>query len=324
MYDIVGIGNAICDIAAQVEDGFLTRHKFVKGSMSLVDEEQMKKLLHELNVKDIFSGGSAANTIYYTASFGLKAAFIGRAREGYYGKKFADDMVKGKVNFLNAKGNSELSSAKSAVLVTPDGERTMCTYLGCAGEILKSDIDEETIAKAGMLYIEGYLWDQPKTIEAIKYAIKIAKENNVKIAFTLSDGFCVANHRAAFIDLFRDDIDILFANESEIKSLFEVSEFDHALAATQKAIIDSRCSICVITRSEKGAIVIAKQKTLHIPTQEVKVIDATGAGDAFAAGFLYAILTQKGLEVAADNGNLLAGEVISRFGARPNITVNLT
>jgi len=303
---IIGIGNAIVDILCKVDDQFLEQNSLFKNSMSLIDDVDAKKF-SQLKSEKITCGGSAGNTIAALAELGNQTGFIGKVGEDDFGKKFISEIEKTGTKFLSYKNHQDLS-AQSFILVTPDAHRTMCTYLGCASQITKDDIDEEYFKDASILYLEGYLWDAPETILTLKKAIFYAKKYQVKIAFSLSDSFCVLRHKEEFLDLIQNDLDILFANETEALEL----------APNYKEIFQYNPNlIAVITKSEKGCEVITATKNFSKAAEKIeKLVDTTGAGDAFAAGFLHGFNKDSDLEKCATLGNILAAKIIQKFGAR--------
>jgi sugar/nucleoside kinase (ribokinase family) len=306
MKKILGIGNAIVDVLCKVDDEFLAQNNLIKGSMCLIDEATAQKL-SKLNSEKTTSGGSVGNSIAAISQLGGKTAFIGKVGNDEFGKKFISEIEKTGTQFLSDI-NHEKTSAKSFILVTPDAQRTMCTFLGCASKIDENDISEKSFKDVSILYLEGYLWDAPKTILALKKAIFLAKKMGVKIAFSLSDSFCVARHKSDFLELIKNDLDILFANESEALELApnfaEIFSYNKNLVA-------------IVTKSEKGCEVFSQEKLIKVPAQKIeKLIDTTGAGDAFAAGFLHHINNSQNLEKSAEFGNLLASKIIQKFGAR--------
>jgi sugar/nucleoside kinase (ribokinase family) len=310
-YAVTGIGNAIIDILALVEDKFLEENSLEKNAMILIGENESEKL-SQLKYEKICSGGSVSNSIATIAGLGLSAALIGKVGADDHGNIFTKELEKISVDF-HCKNKSEAgSTARSFVLVSPDGHRTMCTFLGKASEIA-SEIDEKIIADSEILYLEGYLWDKEETIFALKNAINLAKKNQTKIAFTLSDSFCVTRHHQEFLNLL-PDLDILFSNEFEIKALLQIDEID--FDAISKIAKENNL-ILVVTRSENGALIFASGKYYEIPTHKIALaVDTTGAGDCFAAGFLYGLVNNYSLEKSAEIGNLLAGKIITRLGAR--------
>jgi adenosine kinase len=313
-YDVLGIGNAIVDVLARTDDDFLVRQRMPKGSMSLIDEARAKAIYDAMGPTTEMSGGSAANTIAGVASFGGRAAFVGKVKDDELGRAFIHDIRAIGVAFNTPPAGDGPSTARCYVLVTPDGERTMNTYLGAAQNLSPADVAEGEIASAAITYLEGYLWDPKDAKEAFRKAARIAHGAGRTVSLTLSDSFCVDRYRAEFIDLLKSGtVDLLFANEHELKSLYETADFDVALESLRK---DAR--LAVVTRSEKGAVVVEGGKTDAVPVFPVeRVVDATGAGDLFAAGFLHGYA--KGLPHAdsARLGALAAAEVISHIGARP-------
>jgi sugar/nucleoside kinase (ribokinase family) len=313
-YDVIGIGNAIVDVLARTDDDFLVRQKMPKGSMSLIDEARAEAIYSAMGPAAEISGGSAANTMVGVASFGGRAAFVGKVKEDGLGKVFAHDIRAAGVAFTTKAANGGPSTARCYILVTPDGERTMNTYLGAAQHLSPADVAADEIAAAAITYLEGYLWDPKDAKEAFRKAAKIAHDAGRAVALTLSDSFCVDRYRGEFRVLLRERIvDLVFANESELKSLYETADFDTALACLKK---DAK--LAVVTRSEKGAVVVDGGKTESVPVFPVeRVVDATGAGDLFAAGFLHGFARGLPHKASAQLGALAAAEVISHMGARP-------
>jgi len=305
---IWGIGNAIVDILCKVDDKFLAEHNLVKGSMSLIDEAMAEKL-SKLKAEKITSGGSVGNTIATLAQLGCPSGFIGKVGCDDFGVKFISEIEKTGAEFFSDSSH-EKPSAKSFVLVTPDAQRTMCTFLGCASEVSEDDINDIVFGNMSVLYLEGYLWDAPNTILALRKAINLAKKNNVKIAFSLSDAFCVTRHKKDFLDLVANDIDILFANEREALGLLENNNF-------ADFFLKKRNLTAIVTRSDKGCSVFSNETFFDLPAEKIKkLIDTTGAGDAFAAGFLHGLVNNHDLKKSAQSGNILAAKVIQKFGAR--------
>ncbi len=315
--DVLCIGNAIVDVIARVDDGFVARHGLVKGSMNLIDEVRAEFLYDDMGQAIEVSGGSAGNTAAGIASFGGRAAYFGKVKADQLGAIFRHDMRAQGVAFDTPAASDGPATARSFILVTPDGERTMNTYLGACVNFTTEDVDAETVASAQVTYMEGYLWDRPEAKEAFKLAARISRNAGRKTSITLSDSFCVERHRDSFLDLIRNDIDIVFANESEIKSLYQTQNFDGAMQAIAKD-----CPIAVLTRSAAGCVVVEGQEIHAAPAYPVnKVVDVTGAGDLFAAGFLHGLTTGKSLAACAQLGALAAAEVISHVGARPEINL---
>jgi sugar/nucleoside kinase (ribokinase family) len=317
-YDVLGIGNAIVDVIARTEDDFLAAQGMHKGGMALIDEARAATIYDAMGPATESSGGSAANTIVGVASFGGRAAFVGKVKDDVLGKAFAHDIRAARVTFDTKAATSGPSTARCYIMVTPDGERTMNTYLGAAQDLKPSDIDEAAVAAAAVVYLEGYLWDPPQAKEAFVKAAEIAHRNNRKVALTLSDSFCVDRYRSEFLDLIRKGtVDIVFANEHELRSLYETADFDTAAKALRG---DAR--LAVVTRSEKGCVVVTRDGIEAVQAMPIdKVVDVTGAGDLFAAGFLVGHSHGKDHRTAARLGALAAAEVIQHIGARPAVSL---
>ena len=317
-FDVLGIGNAIVDVIARTEDDFLIRHNMCKGSMQLIDEAQAARIYDAMGPAVEVSGGSAANTIVGAAGLGVRAAFIGKVKDDELGRVFAHDIRAAGVSFATPPASAGPSTARCYVLVTPDGERTMNTYLGAAQDLHPNDIDADTVAVAQIVYLEGYLWDPPHAKEAFLKAAKIAHDAERDVALTLSDAFCVDRYRAEFLDLIRTGtVDLVFANERELHSLYLTADFDAAVSALRN---DARAA--VVTRSGRGCVVITREETDAVPAYPVeRVVDATGAGDLFAAGFLVGVARGADYRTAARLGALAAAEVIQHLGARPEASL---
>jgi sugar/nucleoside kinase (ribokinase family) len=313
LYDVLGLGNAIVDVLARADDAFLVRHGFNKGAMHLIDEETAHRIYGDMGAGIEASGGSAANSMAGIASMGGRAAFVGKVRDDQLGSIFAHDIRSVGVHFDTPFATSGPSTARCLILVTPDGERTMNTYLGACVELGPEDIDEKQVTAAKVTYMEGYLWDKQSAKEAFLKAAAMAHTAGREIALSLSDPFCVERHRDEFRNLVTSQVDVLLANEDEIKSLYQQDHFDDALQLVRKD-----CALAVLTRSEAGAVVVRGDE-VHVvsavPVEEV--IDATGAGDLFAAGFLYGHTNGYDLAGCARLGAAAAAEVIGHFGARP-------
>ncbi len=311
---LVGIGNAIVDVLSKETDSFLKSLGMTKGGMALIDEDQAQTIYAAMGPGIEISGGSAANTIAGFAALGGTPAFIGKVKQDQLGAVFAHDIRSSGVHYETAAaGNGAAATARCLVLITPDAQRTMNTFLGASQGLTEADIDEALIARADITYLEGYLWDPPEAKKAFLKAMEIAKANGRKVALTLSDAFCVDRYRDEFIDLVENKIDILFANEAEIISLYEAKSFDDALEC-----LGGKVDIAAVTRSEKGSIVIGEGKIIEIPAAPVAhVVDTTGAGDLYAAGFLHGLAYGHDLEIAGRLGSLCAAEIISHVGARP-------
>jgi adenosine kinase len=317
-FDVLGIGNAIVDVLAKTEDDFLHRQNMRKGGMQLIDEKRADAIYDAMGPAVEISGGSAANTTVGVASFGARAAFVGKVRDDQLGRVFAHDIRAAGVTFETPPASGGPSTARSYILVTPDGERTMNTFLGAAQDLHPNDIDPDAIAATEIVYLEGYLWDPPRAKEAFLKAATIAHKAERLVALTLSDAFCVDRYRAEFLGLIRDrTVDIVFANEHELHSLYETSDFDTAVNALRA---DAR--LAVVTRSEKGCLVITREQTDAVRATPIdRIVDATGAGDLFAAGFLVGLSRGNDHRTAAQLGALAAAEVIQHIGARPQTSL---
>jgi sugar/nucleoside kinase (ribokinase family) len=312
-FDVAALGNAIVDVIASTGDDFLLKHNIAKGVMTLIDEHRARQLYELLPEGRESAGGSAANTLAGVASFGGQGLFVGKVKDDRLGESFAASMAQTNIRYTTPKAVDGPATACCLIAVTADGQRSMSTYLGASRELAPDDIVPDDIAKAQVLYIEGYLWDQPHAKKAITRAIEAAKKAGRKVALTLSDPFCVGRYRDEFLALWKNDLDILFANEEEVKALFEVDLFDDALQAVR-----SWNGIAALTRSAKGCV-IAKGAEVHVldAVPIARVADTTGAGDQFAAGFLYGLTHGKSLEVSGRLATAAAAEVISHYGARP-------
>jgi len=317
-YDVLGIGNAIVDVLARTDDDFLVRQNMRKGAMTLIDEERATALYEAMGPAVEISGGSAANTIVGCASLGGRAAFVGKVKDDELGRVFAHDIRAAGVAFDTAPASEGPSTARCYVLVSPDGERTMNTYLGAAQDLHPRDIDPEAIAASAITYLEGYLWDPKHAKDAFLKAAAAAHEARRTVALTLSDAFCVDRWRDEFLGLVHDGtVDLLFANEAELRSLYQTADFDTALAALRR-----EARLAVVTRSENGCVVVSRDQVLAVPAAPVeRVVDTTGAGDLFAAGFLHGVAQGAGHERAASLGALAAAEVIQHLGARPQTSL---
>ncbi|MFO1082202.1 MAG: adenosine kinase [Reyranellaceae bacterium] len=312
-YDVLGIGNAIVDVISRADDGFLGQHGLVKGSMMLIDEDRAEQLYAAMGPGIEVSGGSCGNTMAGIASFGGTGAYIGKVRDDQLGKVFQHDITAVGVSFQTPKAQSGPSTARCLILVTPDAQRTMNTYLGACTGLGPDDIDPKLVGSAQVTYVEGYLWDAPAAKQAVLKAFDAAHAHDRLVSITLSDSFCVHRYRDEFRDLVRNKVDILFGNESEITALYEVETFEEAMEATRR---DAK--IAVLTRSEKGSVVLKGSETWAVPAAPVaKVVDTTGAGDLFAAGFLHGFTRGQPLAECARLGGIAAAEIISHVGARP-------
>lgn len=317
-YDVLGIGNAIVDVIARAEDDFLVKHAMNKGSMALIDELRAEAIYASMGPAIEISGGSAANTIAGVASFGARGAFVGKVKDDILGKTFSHDIRATGVAFQTPLATDGPSTARCYVLVTPDGERTMNTYLGAAQNLSPADLDEQQIAAAGIIYLEGYLWDPPRAKDAFRKAAEIAHRAERLVALTLSDAFCVDRYRDEFLTLMRSGaVDLIFANESELKSLYQTADFNSGIAALRDDV-----KLAVVTRSEKGCIVVSRESNEVVAAAPIeRFVDATGAGDLFAAGFLVGLARDQDHRTAARLGALAAAEVIQHLGARPEVSL---
>src|SRR5262245_38251547 len=314
-HDVVGIGNAIVDIIGRCDDAFLAKFGRTKGSMELVDAATVLKLYDAMGPAIEISGGSVANTMVGVSSFGGKAGFIGKTADDQFGEIFRHDIRAAGVTFTTPPASGGEPTGRSLILVTPDGQRTMNTALGVSPQLGGGEVDADLIRSARILYLEGYLFDRPEAKAAFRQAAEIAAKAGRQVALSLSDPFCVDRHRPEFLELVKRSVDILFANESEIASLYQTQSFD---AAAEQAHRDTK--LAALTRSEKGSVILGGGKTIAIPAAPVaKVVDTTGAGDLFAAGFLFGVATGKDLETAGRLGSLAAAEIISHVGARPEV-----
>jgi sugar/nucleoside kinase (ribokinase family) len=316
--DVLGIGNAIVDVIARAEDDFLLRQGMRKGGMALIDEAQAHAIYDAMGPATEISGGSAANTIAGLASFGARAAFLGKVKDDQLGGAFAHDIRAAGVSYTTAPAADGPATARCYILVTPDGERTMNTYLGAAQHLSPADVDEALVASAAITYLEGYLWDPRNAKDAFVKAARLAHAADRRVALTLSDAFCVDRWRDEFLQLMRSrTVDLVFANEAELRSLYQTSDFDAALAALRQD-----AELAVVTRSEKGCLVVSREHTEAVPASPVeRVVDTTGAGDLFAAGFLFGLARGAELRDAARLGALAAAEVIQHLGARPETSL---
>jgi adenosine kinase len=311
-YDIVGIGNAIVDLIAEVGDSYLKKNAITKGSMSLVDYEVVNRIGNEVNITRTISGGSVANSIVSIAQQNLKTAFIGKVNQDELGEKFSQGLKKEKVEFKITKSSTNKYTARCVILVSTDAERTMNTYLGISQELTEEDIDLGIISNSSILYLEGYLWDLDNAKKAIKKSILTAKSSETIVAFSISDAFCVDRFREEFIDLINNSADLIFANEAEIKSLYETSELDTAIKKCQETN-----KIFAVTLGDKGAKIIHRYEIFDIKAETInKLVDTTGAGDLFAAGFLAEYIKTQDLKSSGKQGVKMASIIIQQFGAR--------
>jgi sugar/nucleoside kinase (ribokinase family) len=315
--DVVGIGNALVDVLSHESHEFLVEHDLAAGAMELIDTARAESLYAAMGPAVEISGGSAANTLVGVSSLGGSAGFIGRVADDELGAVFGHDIRAAGVEFVARPAAGGEPSGRCLIMVTPDAQRTMNTYLGASAQLGPDDVDRNLVERAQILYLEGYLWDEPDAKDAYRLAARTAHEAGNRVAFTLSDAFCVDRHRHEFLELVESEVDVLFANEAEITSLYEVDGFDDALQRVQH-----HCEIAALTRSERGAVIVARDEVHVVDATRVDgVVDTTGAGDQFAAGFLYGLTHGYDLGTAARLGALAAGEVISHLGARPEASL---
>ena len=305
---ILGIGNAIVDVLCKVTDKFLIEHSLTKSTMKLIDEKEFKKLLSSLKIEETISGGSVANSIVGLSQLGNKVGFIGKVCEDELGQKYEDGLNKDKVKYLYKKKKEPIPTGSCLILITPDSERTMCTFLGTAGKIDHNDVKENDIRNAEMIFLEGYLWDEGNPKKAFDKAIN----NSKKVAMSLSDLFCVERHKSHFLELVKNKLDIVFANEQEIMSLISAKTFNEAISFSKEVKKN-----IIITRGEKGAISINKNKVEEINAQtNLKIKDLTGAGDLFAAGYLHGVINNFKIRESLEKGTALSAKIIQKIGAR--------
>jgi sugar/nucleoside kinase (ribokinase family) len=317
-FDALAIGNAIVDVIAQAEDDFLIRHAIQKGGMTLIDEGRAESLYGAMGPGRVVSGGSAANTVAGVASFGGRGAFIGKVRDDQLGALYRHDLTSLGVAFDTASAIDGPTTARCLIVVTPDGQRSMSTYLGACQKLTVADVDAHAIQAAASVYLEGYLWDPPAAKDAFRQAADIAHAAGRRVALTLSDSFCVDRWRDEFLALMRNGVvDVVFANEHELKSLYQTADIDTALSALRNEAV-----LGIVTRSEHGAMAVTREETVSVPAFPVeKVIDTTGAGDLFAAGVLFGLAREKSAREALHLGALAAAEIISHIGARPETSL---
>jgi sugar/nucleoside kinase (ribokinase family) len=317
-YDVLGIGNAIFDVLVQTDEKFLADHGMTKGGMTLIDEARAGSIYRDMGPATEMSGGSGANTIVGIANLGARAAFIGKVKDDQIGRLYFHDIRAAGVAFDTAPASDGPASGCSYILVTPDGERTMNTYLGAAQNLTPADVDAVKIAASHIVYLEGYLWDPASAKEAFVKAATIAHGAGRQVALTLSDSFCVDRYRDEFLELMRKGtVDLVFANEAELHSLYQTADFETALKQLR-----ADTKLGVVTRSEKGCVVASEEGVVAVPASPIdKLVDTTGAGDLFAAGFLFGLVRNAGYENAGRLGALAAAEVIQHIGARPQVSL---
>ena len=307
---ILGIGNAIVDVICKVEDSFITDNGLTKSTMKLVDETEFKKILSSLKIEETVSGGSVANSIVGLSQLGNKVGFIGKVNEDDLGGKYEEGLKKENVEYFYSKKKEEMPTGTCLILITPDSERTMCTFLGIAGKINENDVDVSAVKNSEITFLEGYLWDEGDPKKAFNKAI----ENSNKAAMSLSDLFCVERHKPHFLDLVKNTLDIIFANEQEALSLIDTKNFDEVISFSKQLE-----KIIVITRGEKGSIAIQKNEVVECNSKkDLKIVDLTGAGDLFAAGFLHGHVNNLSLKESLEKGTEMSSKIIQKIGARLN------
>ena len=307
---ILGIGNAIVDVICKVDDNFLSQNKLTKSTMKLVDEAEFKKLLSNLKIEETISGGSVANSIVGLAQLGNKVGFIGKVNDDDLGIKYEEGLKKENVEYFYSKKKENLPTGTCLILITPDSERTMCTFLGTAGKINENDVDVKAIKNSEIIFLEGYLWDEGNPKKAFDKAI----QNSNKAAMSLSDLFCVERHKSHFLDLVKNKLDIVFANEQEIISLIDAKNFNEVISFSKQL-----GKTIVITRGEKGSIAINKNEIVECDSQkDLKIIDLTGAGDLFAGGFLHGHINKLSIKECLEKGTEMSSKIIQKIGARLN------
>ena len=307
---ILGIGNAIVDVICKVDDKFITQNNLTKSTMKLVDEAEFKKLLSTLKIEETVSGGSVANSIVGLSQLGNKVGFIGKVSDDNLGNKYEEGLKKENVRFFYSKKKEPIPTGTCLILITPDSERTMVTFLGTAGKISENDIDSNAVKDSDILFLEGYLWDEGDPKKAFEKAIN----NSNKVAMSLSDLFCVERHKPHFLELVKSKLDITFANEQEIMSLINVKKFDEVINFAKELN-----KLVVVTRGDKGAIAISKNEVVECSAKnDLKIIDLTGAGDLFAGGFLHGLINDKSIQESLEIGTDMSSKVIQIIGARLN------
>ena len=317
-FDVVGVGNAIVDVISTVDDDFITTHDLNKGAMTLIDADRATSLYAAMPPGIEASGGSAANTMAGLASIGSRAAYLGKVRDDQLGEVFIHDLRAAGVGFDVPPGVGGPPTARCLIQVTPDAERTMNTFLGISAYLSRDDIDDELVAMASITYCEGYLWDMDIAKDAIRGAMEVAAAAGRTVSLTLSDSFCVDRHRDEWLDLLTDKVDLVFANEAEIGSLFETDDFDAAADRIAELV-----EISALTRSAAGSVVVRGDERIVVPAAAVDhVVDATGAGDLYASGFLHGLASGADLARCAELGGIAAGEIISHIGARPQVALS--
>lgn len=316
-YDVLGVGNAIVDVLAQVDDAFITTHELAKDAMLLIDEARAQSLYDAFPPSEEISGGSAANSLAGVASLGGRGAYIGKVAKDQLGEVFAHDLRAAGVAYDTAPLEGGPATARCLIAVPPDARRAMNTFLGASALMDEADIDADLVKASTVVFLEGYLFDREEAKRAFVRAAEYARAADRRVALTLSDVFCVERHRDSFRQLVKNHVDVLFANEAELKSLYETEDFDTALAAVR-----AETRVAAVTRSEKGAVIVSGDDEARVPAEPVaKIVDTTGAGDLFAAGFLTGYARGADLETCGRLGVIAAGEIISHMGARPQVSL---
>jgi len=307
---VLGIGNAIVDVICKIEESFLSENNLAKSTMKLVDETEFKKLLSNLNIEETIAGGSVANSIVGLSQLGNPVSFIGKVNNDKLGNKYEKSLTNEKVKYCYQKKKESIPTGTCLILITPDSERTMCTFLGIAGKVSDKDIDENAVKSSELVFLEGYLWDEGEPKTAFDKAMKLSK----KTAMTLSDKFCVDRHKKSFLNLVNNKLDITFANEIEILSLIDAKNFNEVISFGKQL-----GKLIVITRSDKGSIAIQKNEVVEYDSQKnLKIVDLTGAGDLFAAGFLHGHINSLTIKESLQKGTEMASKIIQKIGARLN------
>ncbi len=307
---VLGIGNAIVDVICKVEENFLSENNLTKSTMKLVNESELKKLLSNLKIEETIAGGSVANSIVGLSQLGNPVSFIGKVNNDEFGNKYEKSLTNEKVKYCYQKKKESIPTGTCIILITPDSERTMCTFLGIAGKISDRDIDENAVKNSELIFLEGYLWDEGDPKTAFNKAINISK----KTAMTLSDKFCVDRHKKSFLDLVNNKLDITFANELEILSLIDTKSFDEVISFSKQI-----GKLVVITRGDKGSLAIEKNEVIECDSQKnLQIVDLTGAGDLFAAGFLHGHINNLSIKESLEKGTEMASKIIQKIGARLN------
>ena len=305
---ILGIGNAIVDVICKIDDSYLSNNRLTKSTMKLVDEIEFKKLLSTLKIEDTISGGSVANSIVGLSQLGNEVGFIGKVSDDDLGQKYEDGLKKENVNYFYSKKKENLPTGTCLILITPDSERTMCTFLGTAGKISEKDVDVNSIRSSEIVFLEGYLWDEGNPKTAFEKAIK----NSKKVAMSLSDLFCVERHKPHFLDLVKNKLDITFTNEQEISALIDTKNFEEIIAFGKQI-----GKTIIITRGEKGSVAINKNEVVEcVSKKDLKIVDLTGAGDLFAAGFLHGYINGLNNKESLEKGTEMSSKIIQKIGAR--------